>query len=224
MSYVWLNALGILFFIIFNPITWGIAAAILIANDKKRKKQNKGRPSNIAAKQTQRAPMQRKPENPMAKWNWLLYIGSFLVVLATVYFVDSVNDSFVAPLTISLTILIYIIGTIIHKRINYLRPVGKAFIYSALCMIPLWTISFSSLGMPDNITPLCVSMSLTVAALVGAFTTADSVMAYITYLCVAPLFWSICPALKLKGERGIIILLIPFTNNHRISANDTTCE
>ena len=220
MSYVWLDALEILFFIIFNPITWGIAAAVLIVNDKKRKKENKGQPGNPATRQPQRAPVQQKPENPMAKWNWLLYIGSFLVVLATVYFVDSVNDSFVAPLTISLTILIYIIGTIIHKRINYLRPVGKAFIYSALCMIPLWTISFSSLGMPDNITPLCVSMSLTVAALVGAFTTADSVMAYITYLCVDPLFWSICPALKLKGSEAllyfsylslIITALVPMT-------------
>ncbi len=159
--------------ILFSPLTIIIAiivtVVVLINSDKKKKAAEAAAAANVDTTVAQNsAPTQpvapSKPKNPMAKWNWLLYIGSFLIVLAMIYFVDTVDDSAVAPTTIILTLIIYGAGLAIYKAIDYLRPVGKAFVYSALVMMPIWLISLEACSVPSEVTPLIFSLTFRVAS------------------------------------------------------------
>ena len=199
--------LAILTVIALNPITWIIVTVVLIASSNSKKKKaaaQLGQGTN-APKKVAPPP---KPANPMAKWNWLLYIGSFLIVLAMMYFIKTINDSYVAPSTIVMTLLIYICGIILHKKIDYLRPVAKAFVYSALCMIPLWIIAFADLGVPEEATPLFASLSFAVAAFVGAYFVEDKVMGHIAFVSVVPFLWSFSLLLDIVDDTGFICYII----------------
>ena len=186
--------------IIFSPLSYIIAiivvVVILVNNDKKKKATQVAAPAaNNNAEVQNQAPAPQpvappKPKNPMAKWNWLLYIGSVLIVLAMIYFVDSVDDSAVAPTTIILTLIIYGAGIAIHRAIDYLRPVGKAFIYSALCMIPIWLISLEAIKVPSEVIPLIVSFSFMVASFLATLTVKASAMGYAAFLSPIAFIWS----------------------------------
>ena len=99
--------------IAFNPITWIIVVAVVLLVKNSNKKKNKsGAQVQSSANKTGRpvpAPKPPKPPNPMTKWNWLLYIGSFLIVLAMFYFINTINDSYVAPSTIIMTLVMVLL-------------------------------------------------------------------------------------------------------------------
>ena len=185
--------------ILFSPLTIIIAiivtVVVLINSDKKKKAAQAAAAANVDTTVAQNsAPTQPvappKPKNPMAKWNWLLYIGSFLIVLAMIYFVDTVDDSAVAPTTIILTLIIYGAGLAIHKAIDYLRPVGKAFVYSALCMIPIWLISLEAINVPSEVTPLIVSLTFMVASFLATLVVKAPALGYATFLSPIAFIWS----------------------------------
>jgi Periplasmic protein TonB, links inner and outer membranes len=188
--------------VLFNPITWIIVVVILLIRSDNKKKHA----AQIAAQNQATAgedgefknnvappPPPPKPKDPMAKWNWLLYIGSFLIIMAMVYFIDSVNDAAVAPTTIILTLLIFCAGLGIYKAVDYLRPVGKAFTYSALCMIPLWLISLSAIKVPGEVIPLIVSIVFTIASFISALMLNDQFLGYVAMLSPIALTWSFQP-------------------------------
>ena len=140
----------------------------------------------------------------MTKWNWLLYIGSFLIVLAMIYFVDSVNDAAVAPTTIILTLIIYIAGLAITKAVGYLKPVGKAFTYSGLCMIPLWLISLNALKLPTEVVPFIVATSFSIASVIASFVLNDAFLGYVVFLSVATFIGSFAPLFFKNPTSGIV--------------------
>ena len=188
-------------FILFNPVTWIviIAVIVIVSSSKKKKNVNASAP-NAKVGPGAKPTVAPKPANPMAKWNWLLYIGSFLIVLAMMYFINTIDGSYVAPSTIILTILIYTGGIVLHKMIDYLRPVAKAFVYSALCMIPLWLIAFSSMGMPDKIVPICVSSAFMVATFLSAFLLDDNLLGHVAFTSIVLFMWSFTSLLNLKVD------------------------
>lgn len=186
-----LSFIGILFSPLTIIIVIVVTAVILANNDKKKKAaQAAAATAAVDSTKTTQAVAPPKPKNPMAKWNWLLYIGSFLIILAMIYFVDSVDDSAVAPTTIILTLIIYAAGLAIHKTVNYLKPVGKAFTYSALCMVPLWLISLDAIKLPAEIIPLIVSLTFMVMSFLAALVTESKVLGYIAMLSPIPFILS----------------------------------
>ncbi len=195
--------------VIFNPITWIVViVAIILSNKSKKKKAANGvqasQNTNIAA----RPAVAPKPVNPMARWNWLLYIGSFLIVLAMMYFINTINDSYVAPSTIILTLLIYVGGIVLYKKIDYLRPVAKAFVYSALCMIPLWIIALSSIGIASEFVPICVSFIFMITSFASAFLLDDNLMGHIAFTSAVAFMWSFGPLMDLRIGTGPYYYLI----------------
>ncbi len=190
---------ALLIAVLFSPITWIIVVVIiLIRSDKKKKAAAQLATQNaatIGADNTNGAttpvapPPPPKPKDPMTKWNWLLYIGSFLIIMAMIYFIDSVNDAAVAPTTIILTLLIYCAGLGIYKAVDYLRPVGKAFTYSALCMIPLWLISLGAIHIPSEIIPLIVSIVFMIASFIAAYMLKSPVLGYVSMLSPIAFIW-----------------------------------
>lgn len=192
--------------VLFNPITWIIVVVvILVHSDNKKKRAAQIAAQNQAATQENGEPNKSvapppppKPKDPMAKWNWLLYIGSFLIIMAMVYFIDSVNDAAVAPTTIILTLLIFCAGLGIYKAVDYLRPVGKAFVYSALCMIPLWLISLNAIHVPAEIIPLIVSIVFAIASVIAALMLNDQFLGYVSLLSPFALTWSFQPLIGVE--------------------------
>ena len=211
-GYLLLLLLTVIVAVAFNPITWIIIIAVILLV-KKTGGKNKTKAAQIqsGANEVERpipAPKPPKPPNPMTKWNWLLYIGSFLIVLAMFYFINTINDSYVAPSTIFMTLAIYATGIIMHKKINYLRPVAKAFVYSALCMIPLWIIALTSLGFSANDAPLVAATAFTVASFIGAYLVEDKVMAHFAFLSITTFIWSFCPLLEAETNKGLCYYII----------------
>ena len=208
-GYVFLVLLALGAFILFNPVTWIviIAVIVIVSSSKKKKNVNASAP-NAKVGPGAKPTVAPKPANPMAKWNWLLYIGSFLIVLAMMYFINTIDGSYVAPSTVILTILIYAGGIVLHKMIDYLRPVAKAFIYSALCMIPLWLIAFSSMGMPDKIVPICVSSAFMVATFLSAFLLDDNLLGHVAFTSIVLFMWSFTSLLNLKVDSGPFCYII----------------
>lgn len=191
--------------VLFNPITWIIVVVVLLVHsDNKKKRAAQIAAQNQAATQEKGEPNKSvapppKPKDPMTKWNWLLYIGSFLIIMAMFYFIDSVNDAAVAPTTIILTLLIFCAGLGIYKGVDYLRPVGKAFVYSALCMIPLWLISLDAIRVPEEITPLIVSIVFAIASVIAALMLNDRFLGYVSLLSPFALTWSFRPLIGLES-------------------------
>ena len=221
------DLLSILLGTIFNPIYIIIIVVVIliVADSRKKNKIQSEQQRQIAEGVTEGdfsnsdamaiasdqnaspapAPVPPKPKNPMTKWNWLLYIGSFLIVLAMIYFVDSVNDAAVAPTTIILTLIIYAAGLAITKAVGYLKPVGKAFTYSGLCMIPLWLISLEALKLPSEVIPLIVTISFSIASIIASFVLNDAFLGYVVFLSVATFIGSFCPLFFARPTTGVVV-------------------
>lgn len=200
MLILWFVAfLAILAIIAFNPITWIIVATVLIIRDNKKSKIANADRIDQNVSRAHRIKPQSSPIDSITKWNWLLYIGSFLIILAMFYFVSSVNENYVAPFTIALTLIIYTTGIVLFQSIKYLRPVGKAFVYSSLCMIPTWSIALISIGISERAVPLCVTIAFLIASFVGAILLSDKIIAHIALLSIAPFIWSFAPLLELNS-------------------------
>jgi len=192
---------------VLNPLFWVILTTILIVQHKKQKKNNANRQLEASANGTASKNIQNRPpqpKNPMQKWNWLLYIGSFLVVLAMFYFVNSIDGALVAPCTIFITTTIYVLGIVVHLKIDYLRPVGKAFIYSALFMILFWPIAFTAIGLAGEIAPIISYSMLMIATLAAALLTKDEVMAHFFFISIISWLWSFCPLLDTILETDMV--------------------
>ena len=211
-GYLLLLLLAVVVAVAFNPITWIIVVAVVLLV-KKTGGKSKTRAAQVQSNATNTgrttpAPKPSKPPNPMTKWNWLLYIGSFLIVMAMFYFINTINDSYVAPSTIIMTLVIYTTGIAIYKKVNYLHPVAKAFVYSALCMIPLWIIALTSIGLPNNVAPLISAIVFTIASFAGSYLVEDQIMAHFAFLSITTFIWSFCPLLDGEYDRTLIFYIM----------------
>ncbi len=187
----------------FAPV---IVVLFLLINDSKKKKANtssatatahgENNASDSAVEPTPVSaapPTPPKPADPYKKWNILLYIGSFLLVMAMIIFMNSADDSLVAPTAITLTLLFYIGGIILFKAVPYLKSVGKSFVYTASAVFPFWVISFMTLGMSTQSSWIVASaISLTVFIL-NALIFKSKVMATFSYIWLFVLAWSLTP-------------------------------
>ena len=211
-GYLLLLLLAVVVAVAFNPITWIIVVAVVLlvkkTGGKNKTKATRVQSGTAKAERPTPAPKPPKPPNPMTKWNWLLYIGSFLIVMAMFYFINTINDSYVAPSTIIMTLVIYTTGIAIYKKVNYLRPVAKAFVYSALCMIPLWIIALTSIGLPNNVAPLISAIVFTIASFAGSYLVEDQIMAHFAFLSITTFIWSFCPLLDGEYDRTLIFYIM----------------
>ena len=135
-----------------------------------------------------------KPVDPYKKWNVLLYLGSFLLVIAMILFINNADSSLVAPSSIALTLIFYIGGLALFKLVPYLKSVGKSFAYTAAAVFPFWAICFISLGLSTQ-TSWIVASAISLTAFVATAALLESkVMATFAYLWTFVLAWSCTPS------------------------------
>ena len=178
----------------------------LLVSDNKKKKAN----ANTAAIAAQNAdgslkpvaepvpvnaapPAPPKPVDPYKKWNILLYLGSFLLVMAMIIFINSADDSLVAPTAITLTLLFYAGGIALFKAVPYLKSVGKSFAYTASAVFPFWVISFMSLGMGTQLSWIVASVISLAVFILDTLIFNSKVTATLSYIWLLVLAWSCTP-------------------------------
>ena len=123
-----------------------------------------------------------KVKNPYIGINAMLLVGSALLVVAIISFTHSADDNLVAPVAIFLTLLFYALGVFIHKKIDYLKIVGKAFTYISLAIFPFWVISFNFFGMSWKGAWILSSIISLMAFLVTALIYKTKLPAYLSYI------------------------------------------
>ena len=156
------------------------------------------------------------PRDPYGLLNILLYFGSFLIVCAMYLFAMNTNESYVAPITIILTLILYFGGLCLYKLVDYLKNVGKAFCLTSLAILPFWVISLgdfsikveaawaitaligmilysgASILMKSRVIPFFAYIWLLIFTLaINPFASADK--GYVYWLTIAPMIVSLIP-------------------------------
>ncbi len=135
-----------------------------------------------------------KKTDPYAKYNILLICGSVFLVFAIVSFMNTVDDSLVAPSVIVLTLLFYVLGLVIYKLVDYLKPVGLTFIYTATAVFPFWVIALCSCGMDTQSAWISCSIFSFVAFTGTSLLTKTKILPVLSYLWLPVIAWTCTPS------------------------------
>ena len=149
-----------------------------------------------------------KKMNPYTKYNILLICGSVFIVFAIVSFMNTVDSTLVAPTVIALTLLFYALGVAIYKTIDYLKPVGLTFIYTATAVFPFWVIALCSCGI-DVQSAWIICSIISFAAFTGtAILTRTKILPFLSYLWLLVIAWACTPSGN-STLRNYWIYLVP---------------
>ena len=191
--------------IILAPV---VVIIILLVNDNKKKKVNANsavaantengqatmKPAAEPVPLNAAPPAPPKPVDPYKKWNILLYLGSFLLVMAMILFISNEDDSLVAPTAIILTLLFYLGGIALFKTVPYLKSVGKSFAYTASAVFPFWVISFTTFGLTEQIAWIVASIISLSVFIIDSLIFKSKVTAAFAYIWLFVLTWSCTPS------------------------------
>jgi len=191
--------------IILAPV---VVIIILLVNDNKKKKVNANsavaantengqatmKPAAEPVPLNAAPPAPPKPVDPYKKWNILLYLGSFLLVMAMILFISNENDSLVAPTAIILTLLFYLGGIALFKTVPYLKSVGKSFAYTASAVFPFWVISFTTFGLTEQVAWIVASIISLSVFIIDSLIFKSKVTAAFAYIWLFVLTWSCTPS------------------------------
>lgn len=191
--------------IILAPV---VVIIILLVNDNKKKKVNANsavaantengqatmKPAAEPVPLNAAPPAPPKPVDPYKKWNILLYLGSFLLVMAMILFISNEDDSLVAPTAIILTLLFYLGGIALFKTVPYLKSVGKSFAYTASAVFPFWVISFTTFGLTEQIAWIVASIISLSVFIIDSLIFKSKITAAFAYIWLFVLTWSCTPS------------------------------
>lgn len=178
-----MDALGD-FSVILIPIFLIVAVALVIyyASNRKVPDDTSSKSSISSNSEAIREVSTPKVKNPYLGINAMLLVGSALLVVAVISFTHNADDRFVAPVAIFLTLLFYVLGVVIYKKIDYLKIVGKAFTYISLAIFPVWVISFNFFGLSWKASWILSSIITLAALLSTAFIYKTKFPAYLSYI------------------------------------------
>ncbi len=85
---------------------------------------------------------EEKRASELKNVNYILMVASALIAFGMLSMINRLNDKMVAPLYVIITLIFLVSGLAIYKGVKFLQPVGKAFSYIALILVPFFAISF----------------------------------------------------------------------------------
>ncbi len=172
---------------------------IMIGNDnRKRREENErnsqvSRPTSNSGVDFSNQSKKDAPKDNTKSLNILLYIGVFLIISAMMAFISNADTDLIAPTVIAITLVAYIAGVALYKTVDYLRPVAKSFILTALIIFPLWVFAFEAMHIAWH-TSFMLSTLFTMLALgVTTFVLESQSLAYFFYAWVIIFGWSVIP-------------------------------
>ncbi len=158
---------------------------------------------------------EQKRASQMNSINLILTIASFLISFGMIIMIQQMNDRLVAPIFILITTLLYIVGVIVRLKVDFLKPVGNAFTYVALILIPFFAISFADLlggvEMGNNFAYGCIissAVSLISYALVAMLFN-NSIAGSLSFFWFCCIFWSSTFTRGLPDTIEPYLLLMP---------------
>lgn len=175
----------------FFPFIIIVLVISLIERYKNGKKTNYG---YVKPGETLMADVEdEKPENSSAM-NLLLYIGSFLIVGSM--FLVIRDEPRLMPITVIIvTLLSYIIGSILYRFVSFLRPVGIAFAYTAIILFPTWFYAFKEFGLSEEISMMLASLFSTLAYAGAAVIIESRVAGWLSYIFFTLFGWAFAASL-----------------------------
>ena len=127
--------------------------------------------------------------------NAFLYVGSFMIVGSMLMFMQDYPTAMPIVSIVGSTLLLFI-GLILYGFVDFLRPVGLAFAYTGLAIIPFWFYAFHEFGMPSDYSLFFSGLATTISYIVVAALTRSQLAGWISYLCL----FSIGALLPISGD------------------------
>ena len=113
--------------------------------------------------------------------NSFLYVGSFMIVGSMLMFMQDYPDAMpIVAITGSLIALIT--GILLYCLVDFLRPVGLAFAYTGLAILPFWFFAFHELGTAPELAFFFAILASTIGYLLVAGLTRSILAGWISYL------------------------------------------
>ena len=146
---------------------------------------------------------------PSGRWlNILLYIGSFLILIATFFFVSqaSIKGGIEAAVLI-FTVAFFGVGLILHHSAPYLRPSALALIWTGLLMTFFWAPVLISLGLSDAVSACIAYLFQTIMSLFAIFQIKDYRFSYLFFFGLTLFLESLIISCGL-GSDGLYAMLV----------------
>lgn len=156
------------------------------------------------------APALTPAEQSLRNLNTVLYMASFLLVAAAAAFVATAMPADVRLVgLITVVVLFYGVGMVLHAHVARLRPAAAAFIGTGLAILPFVGVALHLLGgVPEAASWFAISLIGLIAYAVAAVVLQSQVVSYLTMAFVLSLVSSAVAAASLPIIWYFIALII----------------
>ena len=113
--------------------------------------------------------------------NAFLYVGSFMLVGSMLMFMQDYPTA-MPVVSIFGSLFILCIGLILYKCVDFLRPVGLAFSYTGLAILPFWFYAFHEFGCTPELGFFFASLASTIGYILVATLTSSQLAGWVSYL------------------------------------------
>jgi len=115
--------------------------------------------------------------------NAFLYVGSFMLVGSMLMFMQDYPT--VMPIvSIVGSSLALLAGLMLYGFVDFLRPVGLAFAYTGLAIIPFWFFAFHEFGVASEYSLFFSGLATTLGYIIVAALTRSQIAGWISYICL----------------------------------------
>ena len=113
--------------------------------------------------------------------NAFLYIGSFMIVGSMLMFMQD-YPTVMPVISIVGSLILLTCGLLLYGLVDFLRPVGLAFAYTGLAIMPFWFFAFYELGAAPDLAFFVASLTTMVGYLLVAGLTRSQLAGWISYI------------------------------------------
>ena len=113
--------------------------------------------------------------------NAFLYVGSFMLVGSMLMFMQDYPTT-MPIVSIVATSIALLVGLLLYGLVDFLRPVGLAFSYTGLAILPFWFFAFHELGCGLEISFFLSALASTIGYIIVTIITKSQMGGWISYL------------------------------------------
>ena len=113
--------------------------------------------------------------------NAFLYVGSFMLVGSMLMFMQDYPTA-MPIVSIVGTSIVLLVGLLLYGLVDFLRPVGLAFSYTGLAILPFWFFAFHEFGCTPELSFFLSALVSTIGYIVVTAITKSQLGGWVSYL------------------------------------------
>ena len=113
--------------------------------------------------------------------NAFLYVGSFMLVGSMLMFMQDYPTA-MPVVSIVATSIALLAGLLLYGLVDFLRPVGLAFSYTGLAILPFWFFAFHEFGCTPEVSFFLSALASTIGYIIVTIITKSQMGGWISYL------------------------------------------